>query len=55
MHPLLRQLLLMLVVLTLAGPVAATVYTIGPNGAYPNLTDAVADAAANPDNHEFRL
>ncbi|AVP96526.1 hypothetical protein C7S18_04625 [Ahniella affigens] len=33
----------------------ATVYTIGPDGAFPTVNAAIADANANPDNHEFRL
>lgn len=40
---------------TLPLPGHAAVYTIGPDGAYATIVDAVADASANPDNHEFRL
>lgn len=36
-------------------PSHATVYTIGPDGDFATVAAAVADASANPDNHEFRL
>lgn len=40
---------------TLSLPGHTAVYTIGPDGAFTTIVDAVADASANPDNHEFRL
>lgn len=44
-----------LLLLGLGLPVEAAIYTIGPDGAFATIGAAIADADANPDNHEFRL
>lgn len=36
-------------------PARAAIYTIGPDGAYATVSAAIADADANPDDHDFRL